>query len=29
VLDVDSELPDHFDATDKQYLEEIVNCIAW
>lgn len=29
VLDVDSELPDHFDTTDKQYLEEIVNCIAW
>ena len=29
VLDVDSEHHDHFDATDKQYLEEIVNCIAW
>jgi GAF domain-containing protein len=29
VLDVDSEHPDHFDAIDKQYLEEIVNCIGW
>lgn len=29
VLDVDSEHHDHFDATDKQYLEAIVNCITW
>ncbi|NSL85472.1 GAF domain-containing protein [Chitinophaga solisilvae] len=28
VLDVDSELPDHFDTTDQQYLEEIVKLIA-
>ncbi|SJZ81345.1 GAF domain-containing protein [Chitinophaga eiseniae] len=28
VLDVDSELPDHFDTTDQQYLEEIVKLIV-
>lgn len=28
VLDVDSELPDHFDTTDQQYLEEIVKLIT-
>ncbi|NML40487.1 GAF domain-containing protein [Chitinophaga sp. G-6-1-13] len=28
VLDVDSELPDHFDTTDQQYLEEIVQLIT-
>ena len=27
VLDVDSEQPDHFDDTDKQYLEEIVTLL--
>src|SRR6476469_10689340 len=27
VLDVDSEQPDHFDATDQQYLETIVELI--
>ena len=29
VLDVDSELLNHFDETDKQYLEEIVTYIPW
>lgn len=29
VLDVDSEYPDHFDTTDQQYLEEIVNLIQF
>lgn len=29
VLDVDSELPDQFDATDQQYLEEIVKLIPF
>ncbi|MFT3909701.1 MAG: GAF domain-containing protein [Ferruginibacter sp.] len=29
VLDVDSELLDHFDETDKKYLEEIVGLIAF
>jgi len=29
VLDVDSEAPDHFDETDKQYLEEIVMLIGF
>ena len=29
VLDVDSELPDHFDATDKKYLEEIISFISF
>lgn len=29
VLDVDSELPDHFDATDKKYLEEIIALITF
>jgi len=29
VLDVDSELLNHFDNTDKQYLEEIVNLIKF
>ncbi|MCW3088554.1 MAG: diguanylate cyclase, partial [Sediminibacterium sp.] len=28
VLDVDSELPDHFDETDKIFLEELVTMIA-
>ena len=29
VLDVDSEHLNHFDETDKQYLEEIVTYIPW
>ena len=29
VLDVDSELPDHFDETDKQYLELIIQEISF
>jgi L-methionine (R)-S-oxide reductase len=29
VLDVDSELPDHFDSTDKYYLEKIVSLISF
>ena len=29
VLDVDSEVPDHFDETDQQYLEEIVMLIGF
>lgn len=29
VLDVDSELLNHFDATDQQYLEEITSLIQW
>ncbi|HVG14773.1 MAG TPA: GAF domain-containing protein [Chitinophagaceae bacterium] len=29
VLDVDSELPDHFDNTDKKYLESIVSVIPF
>lgn len=29
VLDVDSELPDQFDTTDQQYLEEIVDLIRF
>ena len=29
VLDVDSELVDHFDQTDKKYLEEIVGLIVF
>lgn len=29
VLDVDSEALDQFDATDEQYLEEIVKLIKW
>ena len=29
VLDADSELPDHFDETDQQYLEEIVALILF
>jgi GAF domain-containing protein len=27
VLDADSEMLDHFDAVDKKYLEEIIECI--
>ncbi|HVZ97543.1 MAG TPA: GAF domain-containing protein [Chitinophagaceae bacterium] len=29
VLDVDSELLNHFDETDKKYLEEIVSCLSF
>lgn len=29
VLDVDSEHPDHFDSTDAQYLEQIINLIRF
>ena len=29
VLDVDSELPDHFDKTDQQFLEKIIAEIIW
>lgn len=29
VLDVDSELPDHFDTTDQHYLEQIVQLIEF
>jgi L-methionine (R)-S-oxide reductase len=29
VLDVDSEIPDHFDQTDKHYLEEIISFIKF
>ncbi len=29
VLDVDSELPDQFDETDKKYLEEIITAISF
>ncbi len=29
VLDVDSEMPDHFGPTDQQYLEEIVSLITF
>ena len=29
VLDVDSELPDHFDETDQRYLEKIIAMIAF
>ena len=29
ILDVDSEAPDHFDETDKKYLEEIVKLIEF
>ena len=29
ILDVDSEEPDHFDETDKKYLEEIVGLIIF
>ena len=29
VLDVDSELPDHFDATDQFYLEQIIQLIPF
>jgi len=29
VLDVDSESPDHFDETDKKYLEEIVKMVQF
>ena len=29
VLDVDSEIPDHFDETDKYYLEEIISLIKF
>jgi GAF domain-containing protein len=29
VLDVDSEVPDHFDTTDEKYLTEIVNEISF
>ncbi len=29
VLDADSELPAHYDETDKRYLEEIVKLIVW
>lgn len=29
VLDADSELLNHFDTTDRQYLEELVRAIPW
>jgi L-methionine (R)-S-oxide reductase len=29
VLDADSELYDHFDETDKKYLEELVGCMTF
>ena len=29
VLDVDSEFPDHFDETDKKYLEQIISLIPF
>jgi len=29
VLDVDSEMPDHFDEIDKQYLEELISFIKF
>ena len=29
ILDVDSESPDHFDETDKKYLEEIIKLIIF
>ncbi len=29
VMDVDSELPDHFDHTDQRFLEKIVSEIIW
>ena len=29
VLDADSEVPDHYDETDQQYLEEVVSWLEW
>ena len=29
ILDVDSEYPDHYDETDRRYLEQIVNLLQF